>query len=395
MSESLQRKVIFMLVGTAVVLGLFSIFTAAHAATILVTPTNSLANGIASAATGDTVLVQASTRNESIVLNKAITVKADGLVTLRPGNYRGIDIKCSNCTVDGFTLENFSQAAATNSGTPRTNVKLLNLNFLNAGAGIWVEGTGWTVERVTLHFRARDGEDYLNAFGSGHTIRRCYFYGLQIPGDLGSGPDYKHSDAIQSWTSNGKYLRDTMIEECIFVDFKNGCVWLNNETGTASGHRNIVIRNNVFWGNPLPNEPGTNLIGIPSWGTNVSGPNAGAVIIKNNIYHYLANGVSLRNTRGLVSGNIIEKTGTAYASEGTAVFNRGILGNVLWDNDWDGGVSGAPDKLVNPQFQNAAAVGAEVVGPDGVPWTADDAWLLTNATLAAYGPQLTTFRRKP
>ena len=374
--------------------------SSADAATILLTPTNSIASGIASAATGDTVLVQASTRNESIVLNKAVTVKADGLVTLRPGAYRGIDIQCSNCTVDGFTLENFSQAAATNAGTPRTNVKLLNLKFVNAGAGLWVEGTGWTVERVTLHFRCRDGEDYCNAFGSGHTFRRLFFYGLVIPGDIGPRADgtYKHSDIIQSFVAGGMPgIKNSIVEECIFTDFAEG-VYFHNEAGTQDAINGNIVRNNVFWGTDFASVAGTNLVGGPVHTTRFTGPSSVPGQIRNNLYFNANLGITLDRVPGVqVEGNIIYASGAAYALQNMTAggVNRGTLGNVLWQNNYDGGVSGAPDKLQNPQLQNPAAVGAAVIGPDGIPWTADDAWRVTNATLAAYGPQLAAVAPQP
>ncbi len=335
-------------------------------------------------------MVAASTRNESIVLNKSITVRASGLVTLRPGNFRGIDIQCNSCGVVGFTLENFEQAAGTNTSTARSNVVLRDLKFRNVGAGIWVYGTNWTVERVTINpFRCRSGEDYINAFGTGHTFRRLFFAGL-LPSDL-RRPDgtYKHNDCIQTWTAGGAIgLKNTLIEECIFTDFAQG-TYLHNETGIMNGVNGITVRNNVFWGSPFPRPGGS----IPSHGTRYTGPQSGPMVLNNNLYRNIASNLSLEHMSAVtVQGNIVVDSGGVYALEGTSssAVNRGTVGNILWHNNWTGNISGPPDKTnINPQLQNPNAVGAAVIGPDGIPWTDDDAWRPMNPAAVTYGPQLT------
>lgn len=361
----------------------------ADAATITVTPGQTIQSGINSAVPGDTVVVQPSARAESISLGKSITVRAEtpGTVVLSPGGYTAISIQCSNCAVIGFTAQNFSQAI---SGTGRSNVTLQDLKFINAGAGIWIDkGNGWLVERVDLEFRCRDGEDYMNALSSTNmTFRRLYFHGLRIPSDLGTGTNLKHSDLLQTWVTGGATgLTNAVIEECIFTDFMEG-VYLNNEAFTTNAVNNITVRNNVFWGTTLP--ASGNWLGSPSVSTQFTGPATGSMNIKNNIFRTYANGIRLYNQSAVgVEGNIFDGGGTTYSMGGSttaASVKRGTLGNILRGGGWDGGVSGPPDKTnVDPQYQNVNSL----LGPDGIPWTSDDGWRPMNAAAAAYGPQIT------
>ncbi len=367
---------------------LVTVCNLASAATINVGPGQTIASGIAAASTGDTVLVAAGTRNESIVITKSVTVKANGLVTLRPGGSRGVDVQCSNCTVDGFRFENFGQAAS-GGNSNRSNVTLKNLNFQNAGNGIWVWGTGWRVENVTMYFRPRGGEDYMNAFGSGHTFRRLFFYGCQPEDLLEPDGSYKHNDCIQTWTAGGAPgLKNTLIEECIFTDFAQG-TYIHNEDGVSGAVSNITVRNNVFWGVDFPRAGGT----LPSHGTRLTGPGGGVMVVKNNLYKYISNIFRLGAlTDVTIEGNIVMNGGSVYSLTSMTSSNvkRGTLGNLLWSNNNSGDMSGSPDKTnINPQVRNASAEGLAVIGPDGIPWTSDDAWRTQNTLAAAYGPQIT------
>jgi len=360
-------------------------------ATITVPPGRSIQSSIDAASPGDTVVVLAGTRNESIVLNKSVTVKAEsvGAVMLRPGGYRGIDIQCSNCTVEGFVLENFGQAAATDTKAPRANVVLRDLAFRNVGAGIWVSGTGWTVERVTINpFHARDGEDYMNAFGSGHTFRRLFFAGLH-PEDLRKpNGSYKHNNGIQTWTIGGTAgLKDTLIEECIFTDFEEG-IFLHNQSGIDNAINNITVRNCVFWGVDFPRSGAT----WPSHGSRYTGPSTGPLTLQNNLYRRITLNVRLTNltTPVTVQNNIFVDSGTPYALNNTAskIVDRGEAGNLLWNSNKPEDMPLDPDKTtIDPQLQNPKAeTPAELLGPDGIPWTADDAWRPMNPEAKGYGP---------
>ncbi len=371
---------------------LLAIACPAFAKDVAVVPQASINAAISAATTlpGDRILVPAGTYTGGLIVNKSVTVEAVGDVIVRPealGKGPAISIRCSDCAVVGFTFEDFGSAVFPDKNTGRDRVMLKNLVFRRGTAGLWISGDKWLVDGVEIDGLrlARDAEDYGNVFGAGHTIRRCYFHGLRIPLDLGPGPDFKHNDAFQFWNNNGETLRDLLIEECIFTDFVQG-IFLANETGVASSMANITIRNNVFWGTNFI-EKG-NLIGMPSHGVFVGKAPIAGVTITNNLFHKVANCVSLyAMTSAAVEGNIIAKGGTAYAvGDGTEprAFVRGAKGNLLWKNGWNGYPEQGPDQYLDPALANVESL----LGPDGLPWTADDGWRPTAPEAENFGPQL-------
>lgn len=378
---------------------------AASAATINVGAGQTIQSGINAAAAGDVVVVASGTaaapvvRTESIVLNKSVTVKAAvvGGVVLRGTSGKGIDIQCSNCGVEGITFENFGQAAGSQSSgaasAGRSNVVLRDLVFRNAGNGIWVNGTGWVLERIELHCRMRGGEDYINAFGSGHTFRRLFCWGVQ-PADLRKADwSYLHNDCIQTWTAGGAQgLKNTLIAECIFTDFAQA-IYLHNEAGTSGAISGITVEDCVLWGVDFPRSGAT----WPSHGVRMTGPNGTTpMIVRRNLLRHISSNLRFTNLSGpLAENNIVTASGTVYSLENTTGLNRGA-GNLLWDNSWVGNASGAPDvTTINPQVQNPNAKGRDVLGPDGQMFTADDAWRPLNAAASGKGPQVNAGPQPP
>ncbi len=327
----------------------------ASAATITVNPGQTIASGIAAAASGDTVVVNAGSYTGDINPKTGVTVRANGVVNVAGST----NLTCNNCSVIGFK---FDHGSAWMNG----NDILLEGNDFNGKGG---------------------GEDYAGVFGSRITVRRNYFHGVRIPEDLQPvAGGWEHNDVIQFWNNNGETLHDLIIEENIFTDYVQG-VFLANETGVLSSMSNITVRNNVFWGTDFISDQ--NLIGNPSHGLFVGKANITGVSITNNIFRKNANSVSLyAMTSAVVQGNIIVDGGTAYAvGDGTqdSAFNRGTIGNVLWSNGWNGYPAQGPDKYINPTLQNVNSL----LGADGTPWTTDDGWLPTNTAATAYGPQVT------
>jgi hypothetical protein len=390
------RTEIFWLIGAIVAtLALFGVLQVAFGATITVNPGGSIATGIATAAAGDTVVVNAGAYTGGIVISKSVAVMANGVVVLTPATFRtgeAISVRCNSCAVIGFMFEDFEGGVSPDVQT-HSNVTIQGNVFRRGGSGIWIAGTAWLVEGneidgLPLSARA---EDYANVFGTGHIVRHNYFHGLRIPQDLGSGPDYKHNDAIQFWNNNGEVLRDLLIEENIFTDFVQG-VFLANETGVLPSMGNITIRNNVFWGTNFIQSG--NLLGKPSHGLFVGKAAIPGVVTTNNLFHNCANSVSLYNMPAatVVQGNIIEQYNTAYALSNSGQPTRGT-GNVLWttvQGAWEGGIATLlPDKRLDPML------GASLLGADGLPWTADDGWRARNALAAGYGPQIGSLSPPP
>jgi hypothetical protein len=364
----------------------------AFAKDVAVAPGQSINAAISAATTvaGDRVLVAAGTYAGGLVVNKPITVEAAGAVLLRPetaAKGQAVSIRCSDCAVAGFTFEDFGFGVSPDKNTGRDRVTLKNLVFRRGGTGLWISGDHWRVEGVEIDGLrlSRQAEDYGNVFGAGHTLRRCYFHGLRIPQDLGPGPDFKHNDVFQFWNNNGETLQNLVIEECIFTDFVQG-IFLANETGVTSSMSNITIRNNVFWGTDFATTG--NLIGNPSHGAFVGKAPIAGVTIANNLFRKVANSVSLyAMTTAAVEGNIIVNGGTAYAvGDGTkpVAFARGAKGNILWKNAWNGHPEQGPEKYFDPALTNVD----NLIGPDGIPWTADDGWHPTAPEAEGYGPQI-------
>ena len=328
----------------------------ANATKITVNPGQSINVAIGSAQAGDTVIVNAGTYTGSIVGKTGVRVQASGLVTI----YGGANLTCNNCSIVGFRFDHGS---------------------------VWMKGNDILLEGN--QFKGKGGsEDYGNLFGERITVRRNLFYGVRIPDDLASigGGNYEHNDVLQFWDNNGEVLRSVVIEENIFTDYVQG-VFLALETGTVSRVSNWTVRNNVFWGTDFVSTG--NLIGNPSHGMFAGKYAVPGVSITNNLFYNNANQVSIYGggASAIVQGNIIMNGGTAYAvgdGSSSGAFVRGTVGNILFQNSWNGYPAQGPDKYISPMLANVNSL----LGADGVPFTADDGWRATAPGAAGYGPQI-------
>lgn len=361
------------------------------AATITVTPGGSIQSGINSAAAGDTVLVRAGTYTSGFTLNRSVDVVADpGVVVQGNNSGRAVSIQCSDCSVTGFTFNDFAYGMGADNLTGRNRVTLRNNIQRNTNYGLWISGDDWVVEgnEVNRIIRRDSGgdADYGRIFGNRHVVRRNYFHGTQIPTDLAPGPDYAHTDCFQYYNQNGEVLRDILIEENIFTQFVQG-LFFGNETGNGTAVQRVTVRNNVFWGTSF--QSAGNLLGSPSWGIyfGKNGPER-QIVVENNLFRNCSNALGiLTGTDAIVRRNIVANSGTVYVLEGTpsSLVTTTPGGNLLYQNNWIGQMSPSTDTTnVNPQFQNLNAV----VGPDGIPWTTDDGWRPMNTAAQTFGPQV-------
>lgn len=364
----------------------------ALAATIVVRPGGLIQSGIDSAASGDTVLVEAGSYTGGISLNRAITLQAEPGVTVN-GNKgdRAVLIQCSDCSVIGFTFVDFEYGISPDGITGRNRVMLRNNIQRRTNYGFWISGDDWTVEENEVDGivrRSPGGDaDYGRIFGNRHVVARNWFHGTRIPADLGPGPDYAHTDCLQYYNQNGEILRDILIEENVFTDFVQG-LFIGNETGDESAVQRVTVRSNVFWGTDFP--AADNLLGTPSWGIyfGKNGP-VRQLVVENNIFYNCSNAIGiLTGTDAIVRRNIVAYSGSVYLLEGTLPSSITTTpgGNLLFGNDWVGEMLPPGDATnVNPQFQNTS----RLVGNDGVPWTLDDGWRPMNPAASAFGPQAT------
>ncbi len=364
----------------------------AQAATITVNPGSTIQSGINAAAAGDTVLVRAGAYTAGFNLTRSVQVVAEpGVIVSGNNSGRAVSIQCSDCSVTGFTFNDFAYGIGADNITGRNRVTLRNNIQRNTNYGFWISGDDWTVEgnevdRIIRRSSTGDA-DYGRVFGNRHVIRRNYFHGTQIPTDLAPGPDYAHTDCFQYYNQNGEILRDILIEENIFTEFVQG-LFIGNETGNGTAVQRVTVRNNVFWGTNFQSTG--NLLGSPSWGVyfGKNGPER-QIVVENNIFRKCSNALGiLTGTDGIVRRNIVANGGTVYVLEGTpsSLVTTTPGGNLLYQNNWVGQMSPSTDTTnVDPQFQNVNAV----VGPDGIPWTNDDGWRPMNANAQAFGPQVT------
>ena len=386
--------------GLFVIIASLIVAPGSFAATITVNPGQTIASGISAAAAGDTVVVNAGSYSGGFAVNKSITVQANGAVVVQspsPRNGTALDIACSNCSVIGFTFVDFGWAVGGPNSPTRNNVTIRN-NVFRRSATVWIEGTNWVFEGNELDrpyvngLPAGDG-DWMNAWGSGHRIRRNYFHGLQLYGDIPAGG---HSDVLQMFNVGGssrEVLRDLVFEENIVTDFVQGVHITNDANTSPSPISNITVRNNVFWGVDFVT---TGWNGGPAHEVLFRNHIPG-VRIENNLMWNGVNQTSLYSMDSLVyQGNITAGGSNAISLVAGAdvvtpwgALQRGTLGNLYWGNsaNWmlPTGTALLPDRItVNPQFANVNSL----LGADGLPFTADDGWRVTNASVAQYGPQI-------
>lgn len=409
-------------------LAFFLAATSSEAATRTVTPaagTGTIANPAATApintaingaAAGDIVLVKDLDGDPltktyyaggGLNLNRSVSVQFEAGVVVRGNNSgQAVTVMCSECSVLGASkeypvvFEDFAYGIGADRITGRNRVTAKWIIQRRTNYGFWISGDDWVVEEneVDRIIRRSSGgdADYGRIFGNRHVVRRNWFHGTQIPGDLAPGPDYAHTDCLQYYNQNGEILRDILIEENIFSEFVQG-LFIGNETGNGSAVQRVTVRNNVFWGTSF--QAVGNLLGRPSWGVyfGKNGPERG-IVIENNTFRNCSNFAGiLTGTDAILRKNIFADGGSVYILEGTpsSLVTTTPGGNLDWNFNWIGEMAPASDNLnynastgkytgkVNPQFQNTSLC----VGADGKPWTTDDGWRAMNLAAAGYGAQ--------
>ena len=339
------------------------------AATIIVWPGQTITSGINKASPGDTVFVKAGAYN-GFTVNKSIIVRGERLFS---GEYGvtingGINISASNCTVDGFYL-NRGGIIGTGSQTANTpsNVKIVNNHAYRSTYLYKIVGSNWLVEGNTFQRVVAflsDDADYGRMFGSGHVFRGNYLFGTAFGSGMDVPPNGPHTDAMQFFANNGEKLHNILIEQNFITDFFQGFFIADERSVTDIS--NLTIRDNIFWGQPLPNVG--NMHGRPSWGICV-GKNRGAthVRIEHNLVYNVGNATGMRggHVNGYVGKNLFIDCSTAYAS-------------------YSGDIHLAGDFMGNPMFRDVT----EPLGSDGKAFTWDDGWLPLNALARGFGPRV-------
>ena len=301
----------------------------AGAATITVSPGQSIQTAINNAAAGDTVSVGAGDYTGGITINKAIAVIGQAGAKLHAttaGQGQGVTITSDNCLVSGLYLDSFNvgigPASIGSMSGFKNGVTVQGNHTYYSQYHIWIGGTNWLVEGNDFErvrwWNGQGDADYGRIFGTGHVVRGNHFYGTNFSNnDLApaSGSDYAHTDCLQYYGSNGEVLKNVTIEGNTFEDFHQGLFLCDEPNATAiSG---LTILNNLFIGkNYTPPAGSANFTGRPSWGICI-GKNSGAtgVVLENNTLINVNNFIGLRAAvSGRMTRNIVRGygAGTAY-----------------------------------------------------------------------------------
>ena len=399
--QARRRAWLLGLIAAGLFVGALAVFFApsADAATINVSPGQSIQNAINSAAVGDTVLVAAGDYTGGVTISKAITLQGQPGAKIHaatPGQGVGVTIAADGCTVAGLYIDSFAMAIAPSGLSPRSKVTVKNNHTYYSQFHLWINGADWLVEGNDFEkVRWWDGKgdaDYTRMFGTGHVFRGNYLYGTNFSNtDLApaAGSDYAHTDGIQYYGNNGDVLKACIIENNWFTDFHQGLFLCDEFAGSLAV---LTIRNNMFWGQTYTPAPGSsNFKGIPSWaiciGKNVGGT---GMVVENNLIYNVANFYGIRAaSSGVWRKNIVVGkggAGTVYDPSTSTPANV-TVGNLLYGYAWlgQGGFAGS-DTTANPMLANAASP----LGVDGVPFTSDDGARPLAPVAAGFGPLLWT-----
>lgn len=338
---------------------------------------------------GDTVFVHEGLYPERVAVNnsgssaKYLVFKAVGIAEIRGfqlyGNCIGVigftildDIGISGWLGSGVWVSGNYQYIADNTikefinsngimgtwGKYSKNIHIKGNYFYRCNAGICINGENWLVEdnEIERLYRGPDGgdADYFRFFGKNNIIRRNIMHGT-IEAEIG----VSHVDLFQTFDNNGEIAHDILVEKNIGIGMYHQGLMLS---GSHQSMRNIIFRENVFAGGS-------------SWGFCIYGT-GGVHILNNTIFGIEFHGIGFNDAaRGVVKNNIIAYCTTSYWADGYAVVESGY--NIIWQCRDDPGIYSSTDMIgVDPLFNLAEKPDpitlSDILGPDGIAFTADD-----------------------
>lgn len=234
---------------------------------------------------------------------------------------------------------------------------IANNKMYKVGSGIHIFGSDWVVEnneieRLIWRNIGQDA-DYTRGFGSNIVIRRNYFHGT-LPSEIGSA----HVDGFQTFSNNNYHAYDIVIEGNIIGDFHEGVI-IGDPIGIGTIH-DITVRNNVFFGGNLGG----------AWGT-LFDHHVYNILVHHNLYTDIdLYGVGSRDFgSGVVKNNIFFGVSHPYYTDtgGTMDADYNLFFNAPETDLSPNDIIGSDPLFLNPQ---------NVVGVDGLPFTADDGYRL-------------------
>lgn len=248
------------------------------------------------------------------------------------------------------------------------NVTVQDNYVYRSGAGIYCEGTNWTVSGNDIERLYRWGSsytdcDYTRANGTGHTISGNHGWGT-ICTEIGQS----HTDGCQIFDNDdagAPASSGTVIEGNYFEGFDQGVIL--SDIGYA-GVDDITIRNNIFRGVPggategyhLGNDMGGAGAVLAMGATNVKVYNNTFVDIENTRYDGVSWGWTVRTMDGASSApaaTLTAQNNIFYQCITTFVEQSGSITEDynLADQDLNGGLGGANDVTGDPLFVDVPA----------------------------------------
>lgn len=232
-----------------------------------------------------------------------------------------------------------------------------------------VAGKEWLVEENILErlIRPETGgrdADYFRFFGEDHIIRRNFMVGTREE-EIGQS----HTDLFQTFVVNpGEYARNILIEGNFASGFFHQGLMAGQDKEAREKMDRITIRANVF-------------VGAQSWNVCAHGV-TNLVVEYNTFVNYKIHGVGFRNSSttvpfgstGKIRYNIFANGKSSYFREELSRYDAGnnLLFNVPEPDPPN------QDLIGDPLFFNSS----NPLGPDGIPFTADDGLRLQSVSPA-------------
>lgn len=221
------------------------------------------------------------------------------------------------------------------------HVTIARNQLRRCSSGLSTSGHDWLVEgnEIARLVNAGGGDsDYTRVFGRRITFRGNHFHGT-IEGEIGSS----HVDGWQTFSNNGEFADDVLIEKNVVEDFHQGAML------EGAGLGRITFRNNLFvtrtWGG--------------AWGICAGGTPNAEITALNNTFKVLYHGMGIRDSLGTgklrAYNNIIYDGSSAYWGQEADV--KGSKNLIFLQPPREADASDFPEDIVNadPLFVDASA----------------------------------------
>ena len=418
MTENRYNRTALLLTFAGVAFAFLALCLAAGAATVTVSPGQSIQAAADSAAAYDIINVKAGTYSPFVV-RKPLTIVSEtprGAKLVGATSMSGVTIQSNDVTIDGFYMDSLADGVSAWGSIKRNNVKVLNCYIGNVAYGVVATGDNWLIENNEIYrCRLWSGSGDANAiwnFGSGAVIRGNWFHGTRLGDGVNqsdicpagytaydAGP-CAHVDFYQTYTNGPAIPTENVLIENNYATDTIDFVYTTDEGGTYL--KNFTVRNNIFIGTDYKYKDANNPLQTrqPPWGIAASYGTGieGTFVIENNLLYNCTFPVRANDgTKAIVGKNIFARAGQVYTLENNSWVNVTIpAGGNLWNQIFSYQVnaqqpadkqpgctvlSGTDACTTDPRFVNIA----NPLGADGKPWTADDGWL---SQVAGYGPQM-------